>query len=118
MGYARSQPFPHTDLHRVQLLGMIDAMVNSKQPPPMYALHEVLATLERFHAATAAFNQSEAELAAGSSEAQAPAQQARTMQQQQLLLRPQPAHGVEMRAQQPPYSQGLARPPTRSASRR
>lgn len=43
--------FPHTDLRRVQLLGILDAMVNAGQPPPMYALYEVLSLLERYHLA-------------------------------------------------------------------
>jgi hypothetical protein len=47
---ARSTPFPHTDLRRVQLLGTLDAMINSAQPPPLTAIYEVLSTLERFHA--------------------------------------------------------------------
>ncbi|KAG8465205.1 hypothetical protein KFE25_012568 [Diacronema lutheri] len=49
-GPPRPRPFPRTDLRRLQLLGMLDAMVNAAQPPPMHALYEVLSTLERFHA--------------------------------------------------------------------
>lgn len=52
-GVLRARPFPHTDLRRVQLLGILDAMVNAGQPPPMYALYEVLSILERYHLAGA-----------------------------------------------------------------
>lgn len=52
-GRQRVRPFPHTDLRRLQLLGILDAMVNSVHPPPTYAVLEVLSTLERFHAGAA-----------------------------------------------------------------